>query len=549
MGLKIYAAFGVAASLLMAAPAQAENADILLVGGAIIDGTGKSPRRADLAIKGERIVAVGKNLKMDALQTLDISGLMVSPGAIDLHNHSEYAFGSVEGANLSEKTLRQCVTTIVIGPDGSYDPERLRGIFTTVDKIGSGVNVAFFVGHNGIRENVMGDRQNRAPLKDELTQMAALADEGMKMGAVGLATGLMYSPGVFSETDEVIALAKMAAPYGGVYSSHVRDPHSALLQSNWEAIEIGRQAGVPVNLTHLTTPGKHHRGLMKAVIEQVEDANRDGVRVTADQYPYPAVATVKLWDVLSFPEGVSVSSLADVRALLRNPEERARLRHETVTGGADGFSHYKASGASSLYILDCPGCEQYEMRFISEVAADENIDGFEAVAELLMEAQGDVIISVGGFYEEDMVDLLKQPWAMVASDAYPKFDEASVVHPRAFGTFPRIFGKYVREDGVLSLGEAVRKMTSAPADFTGLKERGRIEEGAYADLCVFDADAIADRSTWAEPMLMPVGVEHVLVNGAFAIRDGEATGDPHGVIVKRELKTSPVPAPHKKRKK
>ncbi len=549
MGFKTYTAFAAAASLFMAAPAYAQDADILLVGGDIVDGRGKAPKRADIAIKGDRIVAIGKNLKIDAAQTLDVSGLTVSPGAIDLHNHSEYAFGSVEGANLSEETLRQCVTTIVIGPDGSYDPERLRGIFKTIGEIGSGVNVAFFVGHNGIREKVMGDRQNRAPLKDELAQMAALADEGMKMGAVGVATGLMYSPGIFSETDEVVALAKMAAPYGGVYSSHVRDPHSALLQSNWEAIEIGRQAGVPVNLTHLTTPGKHHRGLMKAVIEQVEDANRDGIRVVADQYPYPAVATVKLWDVLSFPEGVSVSSLAEVRALLRDPVERARLQHETTTGGADGFSHYKASGPSSLYILDCPDCEQYEMRFISEVAADKNIDGFEAVAELLMEAQGDVIISVGGFYEEDMVDLLKQPWAMVASDAYPKFDEASVVHPRAYGTFPRIFGKYVREEGVLSLGDAVRKMTSAPAEFTGLKDRGRIEEGAYADLCVFDADTIVDRSTWAEPMLMPVGVEHVLVNGAFAIRDGEATGDTHGVIVKREMKTSAVPPKHKKHSK
>src|SRR5579872_6085747 len=280
--------------------AATPTADLLIRGGIVIDGTGLARTRADIAVTAGHIQAIGPDLKLAARTTIDARGKVVAPGFIDAHNHSPPQLAQPL-LHLNESFVRQGVTTVVGGPDGEISPADLQKLLTAYHRTGVGTNVAFYVGHNSIRSEVMGKNQDRTPTATELVRMRALVRDGMQAGAVGLSTGLMYSPGLFSETDEVVALARETAPFHGIYESHVRDPHRALLQSNWEALEIGRQAGVPVDLTHLTTPGKQHRGLMKSVVEQIESARRQGLQVVADQYPYNAVATGTLWSVLKYP--------------------------------------------------------------------------------------------------------------------------------------------------------------------------------------------------------------------------------------------------------
>jgi N-acyl-D-amino-acid deacylase len=537
------------ASLLMLAAASgaqskaAAGADLLIRGGLVIDGTGTAAVRADVAVRDGHIEALGPDLRAPAKAVIDARGKVVAPGFIDAHNHSPPLLARPE-LSLNETFVRQGVTTVVGGPDGEISPADLRKLLAAYHKTGVGTNVAFYVGHNSIRSDVMGEKQDRVPTVRELERMRAEVREGMQAGAVGFSTGLMYSPGLFSETDEVIALAKEASPFHGIYESHVRDPHRALLQSNWEAIEIGRQAGIPVDLTHLTTPGKQHHGLMNAVIEQIESARHKGIEVVADQYPYNAVATGSLWSVLKYPADLHLGTherghdLPDqrardsIRAALRDPAKLAQIRRETLTGGTNGFSLYKSSGPSSLLILVCPGCEQYEGKFIADVAAERQVDGFDASVALLLNTQGDIVVSMGGFFEEDVQTLMKQPWTMIASDGAIAVPGDSA-HPRYTGTFPRVLGHYVRELHILTLEDAVRKMTSAPADFLGLQGRGRLAVGAAADIVVFDPALVIDRSTWKNPTAPPVGISDVIVNGILVLKDGKMTGKAPGEYLKR----------------
>lgn len=521
--------------------------DVLIKGGTVVDGTGRPRYKADVAISGDKIVAVSRRLDVQARQTVDAHGLVVAPGFIDIHNHSVGALAS-RGGYLNEAFLRQGVTTVVLGPDGEFSPATIRGLLERFRARGVGTNVAFYVGHNGIRTEIMGARQDRAPTRAELARMEELVREGMKMGAVGLSTGLMYTPGLFSNTGEVIALAKQVKPYGGVYETHTRDPNKALLQSDWEAIEIGRQAAVPVDLTHLTSPGKYNRGLMRAVIDLVENARSEGMNVVADQYPYPAIATMQLWGVLNYPPELANATRDAMRAALRNPRMRARIRQETLSGGASGFSQYKASGPDSILILSCPDIPAYEGRFLSDIAAERNIDSFDAVVYLLEHTRSDSVVSLGGFYEEDMRRLIIKPWVMIASDGIvgtswePENGRFLSDHPRTRGTFPRVLGRYVREDKLLTLEDAVRKATFAPASFLRFSSRGRIAPGYAADITIFDPKRIIDRSTWKEPDQLAVGVDYVLVNGQFAIRASKLTGIAAGRFVRPAAPAVPLSA-------
>jgi N-acyl-D-aspartate/D-glutamate deacylase len=541
--------FGMTASL---ADPPSQHVDLLIRGGTLVEGTGAPRQRADVAVKGGYILMVGTGLKVAAASTVDATGLIVAPGFIDAHNHSgpslvKPAHAAELDIHLNERYIRQGVTTVVGGPDGETSPSDLRKLLQAYRAAGVGTNVAYYVGHNAIRTEVMGQNQNRAPTAQELERMRALVREGMQAGMVGLSTGLMYSPGLFSEIDEVIALAKEVAPFHGIYESHVRDPHRALLQSDWEAIEIGRQAGIPVDLTHLTTPGRSNRGLMKAVIELVESARRQGVQVVSDQYPYHAVAVMQLWAVLSYPRELNLHTRDEIRAALKDPIHRAQIQRETITGGESGFSHYKASSPSSILILVCPGCESLEGKFISEIASERQVSGFDAIADLLVNTSKDIVVSAGGFFEEDVQILLPQPWNMIASDGLPEarsIQEFSSEHPRSTGTFPRVLGFYVREQKLLTLEEAIRKMTSAPAEFLGLHGRGQIKPGAVADLVVFDPEQISDRSTWKEPGTMPVGVVHVIVNGRMVLKNAVMTGRAPGRYLHRGGATEILEPPH-----
>lgn len=535
---RLFIALGTMGSALVlsAAVPIRQPVDLLIRGGTVVDGTGAPRRRADVAISNGQIVAIGRQLSVTPRAQIDAAGLVVAPGFIDSHNHSAITLTTEEGS-LNKAFVQQGVTTVVVGADGEQSPDRMETLVASYSKRGIATNIAFYVGHNGVRQAVLGDDQDRAPTPEELARMQALVRKGMEMGAVGFASGLMYTPGLFAETDEVVALAKAAAPYGAVYETHVRDPHRALLQSNWEAINIGRQAGIPVQLTHLTTPGKQHRGLMRNVIEQIEDARRDGITVVADQYPYNAVATTTAWALLGLPEELKLKTREDIRAALRDADKRALIRRETLTGGKSGFSQFKASGPSSILILSCPGCADQEDRFLVEAAAARRLDGFDALVALLLEASDDIVVSLGGFYEEDVQRLMVQPWTMIASDGYiPDIVFGAgfgTAHPRSTGTFPRVLGRYVRELRLLTLEDAVRKMTSAPADFLGLEGRGRVRVGAVADLTIFDPKTVADASTWKQPLTPPRGIMHVLVAGKPVLRDGASTGERPGTFVRK----------------
>jgi N-acyl-D-amino-acid deacylase len=523
---------------------QSQEVDLLIRHATVIDGTGARGQIADVAVRGPRIVAISNNLRFSGRNVIDANGLVLVPGFIDLHNHSEEAIASRKG-HLNEGFIRQGVTTIVGGPDGSRSPAQIAELIGQYRINGVTTNVAFYVGHNAIRLEVMGPDQRRAPTAAELKRMEHLVREGMELGAIGFSSGLMYYPGIYSKADEVIELAKEAKPFGGLYDTHVRDPHEHLLESNAEAIEIGRRAGIPVKLTHLTTPGLLHRGEMREVVKQINDARALGMNVVSDQYPYTAVATATLFRVLVFRPSLQVRTVEDALAALKNPDKLAVIRRDTVEGPPSGISFYRTAGPAHFKVLWCSDCRTYEGKFISQIADEMKRDPFEAIVSMLLQYQSKVVISIGGFFEEDLQYLMPQPWNMIGSDGQAITDSGpgpfGWPHPRFTGTYPRVLGHYVRDLKLLRMEDAVRKMTSLPADFAGLSNRGRIEVGKVADLVLFDPKTINDRSTWESPLTLPTGVVDVFVNGTAVLLDRKMTGATPGVFVRKDKPTPSAP--------
>jgi N-acyl-D-aspartate/D-glutamate deacylase len=401
--------------------------------------------------------------------------------------------------------------------------------------------LALYVGHNGIRKEVMGNAR-RPPTGEELARMRALVREGMKLGAVGLSTGLMYEPGMFSDTDEVAALAEEVASFGGIYDSHVRDPVNAFLDSHAEVIEIGRRAGIPVKLGHLKGVALHNEGLIGQVIAMVDKARLEGRVVVSDQYPYDGAATALLNDVVVVPREQVVTDPsaariepARLKELLRNPAQRLRLKEASENGIDGGFAWLKVTGYDAMRVVFAPDNPQLVGRYLIHIAEERSVEPFDAIADLIIENDRSIRVTLGAVTEEDVRTLLVQPWNMICSDGlYVGKEGSDNTHPRSTGSFSRILGHYTRELGLLSLPEAVRKMTSLPADFLRLYDRGRIATGKVADIVVFDAARIAARSTWAEPNLYPIGIDHVIVNGVAVLRDGELTGKRPGRFIERQ---------------
>ncbi|NIP60792.1 MAG: hypothetical protein GWM92_02640, partial [Gemmatimonadetes bacterium] len=331
-----------------------------------------------------------------------------------------------------------------------------------------------YVGHNGIRRQVMGDDQRRAPSPDELEGMRALVREGMELGALGLSTGLMYEPGMFSETDEVVELAKEVEPYGGVYDSHVRNPVHALLESDREVIEIAERAGIPAKIGHLKAVGLHNEGAIRDVIRLVEEARDRGVEVVSDQYPYDGAATGTLERIIVVPPEMAEDPGFDLRAALRDPGTRAALRDASENGVDGGFAWLKATGYSSMRITTSPDYPELVGRYLSGLPEERGSGGFDLVAHLYLTVREPVGITLGAIKEPDVRALLVQPWNMIASDGGYADGESATGHPRGAGTFPRLLGHYVREAGLLDLEEAIRKITRLPASFHGIDDRGRI---------------------------------------------------------------------------
>jgi len=519
--------------------------DLLVVGGNLIDGSGGVALRADVGVRGDRIVWIGTD-DAQATDTLVATGLVVAPGFIDAHSHTIPSLLDAE-RRMNEGVIRQGVTTVIGGPDGAFTAEIIGQVAEALRTDGAGTNVGVYVGHNGVRRRVMGEDQQRAPTPEELAEMRAEVRAGMELGALGLSTGLMYEPGMFSVTEEVTALAREVAPFEGIYDSHVRNPVHAFVESDEEVIAISEGAGVPGKIGHLKAVGLHNEGRIHDVIALVEQARSRGADIVSDQYPYDGAATSTLMGIIVIPPemadlqavsaGLRRAGPADeaatgrVKAMLAEPARRAALKRASENGVDGGFAWLKATGYTSMRVVSSADYPELVGRYLSQLP-EEGEDPFDVVIDLIVGASEPVNITLGAITEDDVRALMVQPWNMIASDgAYADGSDSSRGHPRAAGTFARFLGHYVREEGVLPLAEAIRKITSLPADFLGLTDRGRVAEGYAADLAIFDAGTIIDRADWDHPQRFAVGVVHVVVNGVPVLRDGSMTGKAAGTYL------------------
>lgn len=522
--------------------AEAQEWDILIRNATVVDGTGAEPFAADVAVRDGKIAFVGKADGKSAKDVIDARGLTLTPGFIDAHNHvSQSMLEPVDYTNSAYVT--QGVTLIVSGPDGYMSPSEIRAELEGFGKTGLGTNYAYYIGHNAIRREVMGADAQRAPRADELERMKQLVREGMELGAVGFSTGLMYEPGMFSDTAEVIALAKEVAPYGGTYDSHTRNPVHDMIGSEREAIEVGKAAGIPAKLGHLKAVGLENKGKIGDVIKLVEKARAAGHEVVSDQYPYDGAATGLLEDIIVLSDAErDWGKQQDRKALIaafRDPAMRAKVKDYTENGVNGGFSWVKAVGYGSMRVVDAPGAPDLVGENIELLARKRKQAPFDLVADLIAQSDQPIMITLGAIDEADVRALLVQPWNMVASDGgYVHGDQGIFRHPRSTGTFTRILGHYVRDEGVLTLPDAVRKMTSLPAEHLRLYDRGRIAVGYAADIAIFDAARVRDRSTWTDPNALSEGVVHVLVNGVPVLRDEKMTGEKPGKLVKRQSRSN-----------
>jgi N-acyl-D-amino-acid deacylase len=506
-----------------AAGAQQPAYDIVITGGTIIDGTGSPGYRGDVAISGGRIAAISRT-PLDpstARRRINATGLVVAPGFIDLHAHLDPIFNMPD----AESAVRQGVTLALGGPDGG-GASPMGPYLDRVSQLKLGMNVAFLTGHNTIRRAVMGTA-NRAPTPDELQKMRAMVAGSMGQGAFGLSTGLRYIPGFYSNIDEVVALASVAADSGGIYTSHLREEGVGLLDGVAEALEIGRRAHIPVVLTHHKAVGRKAWGKSVVTLAMVDSARRAGTDVMIDQYPYTASSTGL--DVLVPPWALAGGDSA-LRRRMADP-----VLNDSIEAGVLDY-----------LINDRGGGDLKRVQF-SRVSWDSTLNGktlYDLVIRLNVEPTLENAVPIvldavlkGGastiFHvidEQDVRRIMAHPQTMIASDGRLNRLGDAVPHPRAYGTFPRVLGRYVREEHVLTLEQAVKKMTSMPATRLGLTDRGCLREGCAADVTIFSAQ---DVSTYADPHHYPKGIPWVIVNGVPVVDNGTFTSARPGQVLRR----------------
>lgn len=502
---------------------RVQEYDLLIVGGQVIDGTGRNRRRLDVAIKGDRVVAIAASIpRATAKVVVDATGRIVSPGFIDLHAHLE----PLLQMPLAESALRQGVTLALGGPDGG-SPLPLAPYVDSVRKATIGINVAYLVGHNDVRRDVMGMSDN-APTPEQLARMKTLIAQAMHEGAFGISTGLLYLPGTYSNVDEVVALSQVAADSGGIYTSHLRKEGIGLLDGVGEALEIGRRAHIPIVLTHHKAVGQQMWGKSVLTLAMVDSARKAGTDVMIDQYPYTATHTgigvlVPSWAMAGgnaeFEKRLAVPALKDsiVRGIVDN------ILNDRGGGDLARVQFSRVSWDTSL-----------EGKTLKDWAARRNLaptpeNGAALVLEAMLKGGANAIYHV--LDEQDVRRIMTHPQTMIASDGRLSRPGDGHPHPRAYGTFPRVLGEYVRTQKLLSLEAAVHKMTEMPAKRLGLADRGVLRVGAVADVVVFNANTVKDQSTFTEPHQYPVGIETVVVNGVVAVRDSKPTGARAGRVL------------------
>jgi len=530
--------------------------DVIIRKGRVIDGAGNPWFLADVGVKDGKILKIGSLKSEDAERVIDAEGCIVSPGFIDMHSHSDFA--PLINPYMVSK-VRQGVTTEVVGNCGfsaaplndflreeilktspmlreanvELDWSTMDGYMKRVERNGVSLNVAPLVGHGNIRSLVL-QFEKRKPTGKELDEMRLILAQAMGEGAFGMSTGLIYPPGCYAGTEEIVELCKVVAGFGGLYSSHIRGEEIQLLESVEEAIEIGEKARVSVEISHHKAAGKRNWGKVRKSLKMIEEARSRGVDVTCDVYPYTA-GSFGLDSVL--PPHAHEGGVEKLIERLQSPEVRDKLKEEMMKGVGGWHSMAEVVGWENIMIAYCKGHPGYEGKMISEIAKEKNLDSFDFVFDLIVEETASVSVVLFSMSEDDVRTVLKSSFSMMGSDSSARatYGILSVgkPHPRTYGTFPRVLGKYVREEKILTLQEAVRKMASFPAQKLGLKDRGLIREGMLADITIFNPDKVIDKATFTDPHQYPEGIEYVIVNGKIVIEKGEHTKEMSGNVLRR----------------
>ncbi len=527
--------------------------DLLIINGRIIDGTGSPWFEGSLAVKDGKIVDVGHLPQAAAERVIDAKGLVVAPGFIDLHSHSDFTL-LVDGS--AQSKIRQGVTTEILGESASAAPvlgpvvpdfdKNLRPLgvhrdwttyaeyFARLERQGISLNIASYVGSGQVRNCVLGN-VNRAPTTDELDKMKSLVAQAMRDGTIGLSSGLIYPPNSFAKTGELIELAKVAAKYGGIYASHIRSESEMSSAAIDEAIEISEKAGLPSHIFHFKIYGRANWGHMREQIARIQAARDRGLDITANQYPYIAAMTgLEMCIPAQFQEGTSEEFVAR----LKDPKVRAEIRR-AIEHGLPGWGDNEVKSVGGWHgvlvaSLQKPENKQYEGKRMDEVARLIGKDPLDALCDLLISEGGSAEAVYFGMSEADVRLAMQQPWVGIGSDGEavnPHMAFIGKPHPRFYGTFPRVLGHYVREEEVLSLPEAIRKMTSFSAAITGLSDRGVLRPGMAADITIFDPKTVADKATFESPLRYAMGIEYVIVNGKVVVEKGEHTGAEPGRVL------------------
>ncbi|MCC6508808.1 MAG: D-aminoacylase [Pirellulaceae bacterium] len=501
-----------------------KSVDLILRGGLILDGTGQPGHTGDVAVVKNKIVAIGQLSQWSGLQTIDCTGLVIAPGFIDLHNHSDQPIVAA-ATRACVNYLTQGCTTIVTGNCGA-GPVDVGDYLSTIDKQGAGTHVMHLLPHGDLRSQVMG-KVAREPTEEELAKMCQLAEQAMQDGAWGMSTGLIYVPGTYSKTDELIAIASVVAKHQGIYASHIRNEGDGLVDAIQEALRIGRESKLPVHVSHFKSSGPNNWGRLHVAAEMIEAARQNGQVVTADQYPYIASSTSL--DATLLPSWSREGGHKDLEARLATPADRERI--------AKAVAQQLAS-KSRIQIAAYQPRRDWVGKSIEEIAALEKRPAVDIVLEI--EAEGGAKVVNLGRSEDEGRLAMRLPWVATASDGSSKIPSSDQPHPRSYGTFTRKLGYYALAENVIDLAQAVRSSSGLPAEIIGLTDRGFIKPGMIADLCVFDPKQVLDQATYDQPFRYSTGMRYVYVAGQGAIFEGTPTGALAGKALRHNARADQV---------
>ncbi len=537
------------------------NYDIIIINGKIIDGAGNPWYRAEIAIKEGKIVKIRPKLNGNASKIIDATGMIVCPGFIDVHSHTDYilpVFSRVESF------VRQGITTCVIGMCGDgiapIPPERMDDVkkllikisplyehlnikwntfkeyLTELERIRCSINLVTFVGYNNIRIAGGPAFENRPPTSNELESMKSYLSEAMEAGAFGMSTGLIYAPQVYAKTEELIELVKIVAKYNGLYFSHIRNEGSEQIEAINEIIEIVEKSNcIAGHIAHHKICSKENWGESRETLRLIEEANLRGVNITCDQYPYNRGMTSL---ITALPPWVHEGGIEKLLERLQKPEVRERIKQDTIDGIKDWENFIRDDGFENMYIssTSTKKWKDVEGKSISEITKIKNkADDWETLFDIIIDEKGGVMITIESMGEEDIRRIMTSRYQMIGTDGagIPNKPELGAFHPRFYGTYPRILGKYVREEKILTLEDAIRRMTSFPAQRLGLTDRGLIRENAWADIVIFDPDTVIDKATFEQPHQFPEGIYHVIVNGIIVVENNKQNRKRPGKVLRR----------------